>query len=343
MGIGSGLDAQFGIVPEVTVGTPVVVNRFFEITSADLALDPTYLESAGIKPTKRFKRAAQVGISRRTTAGTIVMPLTTKNQGILWKPLIGSTAAAVLIAGSAYKQVHVPGTTFKGVSSTIQLGKPEPETGTVVPFTYNGCKVVEWSITIDEGAEVMLSMTIDGWDEVTTTALAAATYVAGNDTWNFADCSVFTIGGTASTTAGEVSIAAGASVASAVTNLTITGTNHFATERYGLGSAGIKREQIENDFCEITGSFTGDFNKAQLYDNFNTGVTVPIQADLVGPIISGADRYRASFIIPACKITAAAPTISGPDLVQIQGTFKGYDDETNAPLQVKLVSTDIAI
>lgn len=343
MGMGSGLDSQMGIVPETTVGTLVTVNRFFEIVSADLALNPTYIESAGIKAGKRFKRSAQVGISRRTTAGTIVMPLTTKNQGILWKPLIGSTAAAVLIAGSAYKQVHIPGTTMKGVSSSIQLGKAEPETGTVVPFTYNGCKVTEWSVTVDEGAEVMLSMTIDGWDEVTTTGLATATYVAGNDTWNFADCSLFKVGGTASTAAGECSIAGGSSVASAVTNLTLTCANHFATERYGLGNAGIKREQIENDFSEITGSFTGDFNKAQLYDNFNTGATVPIQFDLIGPIISGADNYRASFIIPACKITAAAPTISGPDLVQIQGTFKGYDDETNAPIQVKLVSTDTTI
>lgn len=344
--IGSGLDAQFGMKNEAVVGTGVTVDRFFEILDADPILNPTYISSAGLRAGKRFKRSAQVGISRKTVSGGVTLPMTMKNQGIWWKHLIGSTATATVVTGSAFKQVHTPGTTMKGLSFTAQLGRPEPETGTVVPFTYNGCKVTDWEIGIQDGEETQLKVTIDGWNETTATGLAAATYIPANDTWNFADCNLFKIGGTPSTAAGETTIAGGVSVASVVESLTLKGTTKYATERYGVGNAGIKKEQLENDFCEISGDFSGEFNKAQFYDAFGVGSVVPIQVDSVGPAIptGGGATYLLSFIIPAAIITEFSADVSGPDLISCKGSFTAYDGEngTDPVFQVKIVSTDTA-
>src|SRR5215831_1832283 len=222
--IGSGLDAQFGLKLETTVGTPITVDRFFEVTDANPTLNPTYIQSDGIKSGKRFRRVAQVGISKRTAGGDVTMPMTKKNQGMLWKLLIGSAGTAVLDGTTAYKQIHTPGTTTKGISATMQVGKPEPATGTIQAMTYKGSKITDWEVDIADGAETMLKFTFDAWDEDASTALAAASYIANNDTWNFADATVFTLGGTASTAAGEVSISGGTTVASVITSFTLKGT-----------------------------------------------------------------------------------------------------------------------
>jgi hypothetical protein len=342
--IGSGLDAQFGLVLEGTVGTRTTVTRFYEINDASLALSPTFLQSSGIRAGKRFRRAAQVGISRRTALGDINLPVTMLNMGYLWKLLIGSTATAVVASGTAYKQVHIPGTTFTGISATMQLGKPEPATGTICPFTYNGCKVTAWELSVKDGTEANLKLTIDAWDEDQSTTLAVASYVANNDVWNFADASNFKMGGTATTATGECTIAGGSAVLSTVTSFTLTGTNHFATDRYGLGNAGTKREQLESDFCEVTGQFEGEFNKTQFTTPFLAGTTVPIQLEFIGPAI-GATGFNTtlSIIVPAAKFMQMPVAIPGADILTVKGDFTAFDDEVNAPLQVKLINTDTVV
>jgi Phage tail tube protein len=344
MAHGTGLDSQFGMKLESVVGTQVTVDHFYEITAADALLQPTYIESSGVRAGKRFKRVAQVGISRKTVSGSISIPVTMKNMGMIWKWMLGSTGTPVQIGGTtAYKQIHTPGATLMGISATMQLGRPQPSDGTVVPFSYKGCKVTDWEFSVSDGAEAALKITIDGWDEDTATALTAASYTASNDTWNFADCNIFSLGGSVATAGGEMTITGATAISSAITSLTITGTNHLAVDRYGLGNAGVKREQLENDFCTITGSFDGDFNKSQIYDLSAAGTTTAIELDLTGPTISGANKYLCRMIMPAVKFSNPSADISGPDLVSQKGDFTAYDDETNAPFEVKIVSTDTAL
>ena len=343
MAIGSGLSSQFAMKSEVTPGTYLAPDRFFETTDMDGDADLTYIEGSGLKSGARFKRLAQVGISRVSASGTATLPMTMKNMGILWKYMIGSTATAVQISTtSAWKQIHNPGTTFTGISTTIQEGKPDAA-GTIQPFSFTGSKITDWEITIADGEETKLKLTWDAWNCVTSQTLVATSYVTVNDTWNFADCNIFKLGGTASQSAGETIITAGAAVATAVKSFTLAGTNHFATDRYGLGNAGTKLEQIENDFCEITGSFSGELNIAQMRVPFIAGSTVPIQIDSTGPVISGANNYLLSFIIAGAKLTEYSSSVSGPDLIDCSGTFRAYDDEVNPVLQTKIVSTDVAV
>lgn len=342
MASGSGLDAQLGTKDETTVGTSVTVDHFWDFDMADLAFSPSYIEGTGIQAGRKFKSVNQAGIARKAATGKVELPVLMKGAGWWWKHLIGSTGVPVQIGTeTAYKQIHTPGTLF-GVSFTTQIGKPQPTDGVVKPFTYNGCKITDWNLNFADNANTLLDFTIDAWNEDTVTSLATASYPVAQTIYNFSHVNAFTIGGTPTTSAGETSIASGVAVASVVSSLTLSGKNTMAIDRYGLGNAGIKKEQLETDFTSISGTFKGEFAVADWQAAFVAGSTVALQVTSQGPVIQGSDHYLLDIIIPAAKITKAPATVTGPGIVTVDGEFMVYDpdDGSNPAFQVKYVSTD---
>lgn len=339
----SGLDSQFGYAAESTWGTPVTVTRFNEYDDEDFALMQAILENEGLRATGVFKRVSRVAISRYDVNGQVTLKHGTRQMGLLWKHCIGSTAAATQIAATtAYKQIH----TYQqraGLGLTMQIGRPEPGSGTVQPFTFNGCKITSWEFSVSDNEPAKLVVNFDGKMETTATALAAASYVANQAIFTFKDAITFKLGGTASTAAGETSISGGVAVTTIVNNFTIRGEVPLATERYGLGNAGQKAEQRENDYPTITGSLDAEFNKTELYDLYTNFTTTALQLDLSQGDAGSGNPFLLSFICPAIKLKDAKPSVDGPGLVRMQTAFEAYDDGTNPTLQVKLVSTDTSI
>lgn len=343
MATGSGLDAQFGAKDEATVGTAVTVDRFFDFDSSDLAFDPSYIEGVGLQAGRKFKSINQVGIARKSAGGKIEIPVMQNGFGWFWKHFIGSDGTAAQVAGGtlAYEQYHTPGDLLSK-SFTCQVGKPEPDSGTVEPYTYNGCKITDWELTFEDNAKTLCNFTIDAWDEDTVASLATASYTDSNIEWDFADVSLFKMGGTATTTSGVTTMASGTSVTSVVTSLSLSGKNSLANERYGLGNSGTKKEQLENDFTSITGAFKAEFNHSDFVSDFSAGTTTAIQITSTGGTIESSTVYTLDIIIPAVKITKAPVAISGPDLVTVDGEFMVYDpdDGSNPAIQIHIISTD---
>jgi hypothetical protein len=289
----------------------------------------------------KYKRASRVRQSRKGVTGDIELEVATLGMGLIIKHMLASTVTTpTLVSGSAYKQVHTPGD-FRGLGMTIQVGRPEPGTGTVRAFTYSGCKFDSWEFSLEDNAIPTLSLSVDGRNESTATALATASYLAGANVFDFSQATTFKLGGTATTASGETTIAGGTAVATVVRSITISGENPKETERFGLGNAGLKSEQLENATPTVTGSLSAEFSKAELYDVYQANTTFPLQLDLVGASI-GASNYLFSIILPAVKLKAAAPSLSGPDIVQMSTDFEAYSDETNPVIQIKLVSTESA-
>ena len=344
MATGSGLDAQVGTKIEGTVGTAETVDRFYEFESAELALEPSYIEGNGIRAGKQFKSIGEVGIARFTAGGKLTLPFMMNTMGWWFKPCIGSagslaTATVVASGTLAYEQYHVPGG-LRGISFTTQVGKPEPGTGTVQPANYNGCKITDWEIAFSDNANTMLNLTVDAWNEAATPALQTASFLAGNPLYNFSHVNAVTLGGTPTTTSNICSVAGGTSITSVITELAISGKNSLTVDRFGLGNAGVKKEQLETDFTGITGTFKGEYLESEFQSEFRAGTTTTLQITSTGPIIEGSTHYVLDIIIPAIKITKAPATVSGPGLVSIDGEFMAYDDGTNAPIQIHYVSTD---
>ncbi|MFI7643742.1 phage tail tube protein [Nonomuraea sp. NPDC049400] len=343
MATGTGLDAQLGFAAESTVGTAVTVTKFVEFNSESLAWTPSFVEPTGLRVGRKFKRVNRLVQSRKTVEGSFDFEWPTKGAGLLIAHALGSTGTPVQIAAtSAYKQIHTPGG-LVGKGLTIQVGRPEPS-GTVRAHTYSGCKITSWEFKLSDSEIATFSFEVDGWDESTATALATASFPTGAEVYNFQQA-VLKLGGTASTASGEMSISGGTAVTTVITEISIKGENPLATERYGIGNAGVKREQLENDYPTITGSLTAEFNKAELYDLIKNNTTTAVELTLTGSAIpsGGGNNNTLSFIMPAVKLKEAAPSVEGPDVVQMSTSFEAYDDETNAPLQIKIVSSDTSL
>lgn len=341
---GSGLSAQFGYAAESTVGTEVTVSRFLGFLSESLTYEPTWLEPAGLRAGQGFKRASHVGISRHMVSGDVTLEYFDKGGfGLLWKHALGSSATPVQIgATTAYRQIHTPGSKT-GLGLTMQIGRPQTN-ATVQPFTYRGCKISEWEFSVSDGEYPQLSLTVDGWQEATGTALAVASYPTLDVPFTFADASLFRLGGTASTSSGETTVSGGSNVATVVNEFSISGSTGMANERFGLGNSGVKREQIENDIPTITGSLGGEFTlRSEIYDQYKANNTVPLQLDFSHGNAGGGNAYLLSFIIPAAKFKTAGVNADGPDILAQSIDFEGYDDGVNPVIQIKLVSTDTTL
>ncbi|MBI1757977.1 MAG: hypothetical protein HYR62_01895 [Actinobacteria bacterium] len=347
MAYGSGLAAQLGVKAETVVGTEVVVDTFYEFTSASPTFKPTWITGQGLRAGQAYERAARVSQGVLTVDGEISLEYTDRgHMGLLWRHALGSaiTVPTQIAASTAYKQVHTPGPKA-GLGLTVQLGRPQTD-GTVRPFTYRGVKVPEWEFTVSAGSErgAELTLNIDAWQENTATALAVASYAPAAQLFTFVDAATFKLGGTATTTAGETTISGGLALGTVFSELTIKGETGMKVDRYGLGGGGVKKEQLENAVPTITGQLKGEFtNRVEIYDVFRAGTPMPLQLDFSHGDAGGGNPYLLSFILPAVKITETTIDVDGGDLLGQEVAFKAFDDGTNPVLQVKLVSTDTTL
>lgn len=338
----SGLDAQVGFKNETTVGTAVTPDHFVEFDTETFKYTPTWLEGEGIRAGSQFKRDSRVSVVRKDVNGKLDIKLPTKGVGLLVKHMMGSSATATQIGvTTAYKQIHTPGD-HVGKGLTIQVGRPEPGTGTVRPHTFNGCKCTQWEFSVSDGGNCMLSTTWDGWNEDTATALASASYSSGANLFNFSHGSL-TLGGTATTGSGEISVAGSTAVAAVVNSFTVRGEIPLQADRYGIGNAGVKSEQLQNDYPTITGSIDAEFAKVELYDVFKAASSTTLQANFSQGDAGGGNAFAFNWILPATRFKDLGPAVNGPGLVRMSCEFEVYDDGTNAVAQAKIVSTDTAL
>lgn len=356
----SGLSGQVGTVPEVTYGTPVTVTHFYEFLGETFTLDPNWLDGQGLKAGQSYKRGSRTVQSRIDVNGDLTMEHTSgeaatavaDSMGYWWKYALGSALTTpTLVLGTAYKQVHVNGSKA-GQFITLQVGRPQISGPTVQPFTETGVVITGWEFSCNDNQIAQLKISGNARTELTATGLAAASYPTPNGLFSFANASIFTLGGTASTAAGETSIAGGTPVASLVNGIVITGSTPMKTDRFGFGNQGLKGFPVENDIPTITGTLTTEFfSRTELYDIFRAGTGVPLQLDFTkfdsagndaNGVAAGPNPYRLSFILPQIKLKTAAVNVSGPDVLPQSIGFEAYDDGsgTNPVIQVKLVSKE---
>jgi tail tube protein len=343
MAVGSGIGASLGFGAESTVGTAVTPDHFAEFNSETVSYNKTVLQGMGLRAGGLVARSGRRKVSRKSASGTVEMDLAYNKLGLLLQTGMGSGSLATptLISGSAYKQIHTIGSTL-GKSLTVQIGRPQTD-GTVVPFTVNGCKVTKLSISVTDGDLMKLSVDVDGWNVTTATSLAAPSYVS-NGVFSFADSNVATLGGTVTTTTGVASVSGGAAIASMIKGFTLDIEQGLATERYGLGNAGIKKEQVPNDYIKVSGSLDTEFtSRVELYDLFAADTQTAIHFGFQGALIAGSNYNSIDFLIPAAFFDTGAPQVGGPDIVGQSITFAGLDDGTNNPCQITLTNTDAAI
>lgn len=347
MATGAGLDAQLGWAAETTWGTPVTPTRFLEFNNETVRHDITWLEPTGLRVGTKYKRSARVRAARHSVSGDFDLEWATRGMGPLVKAMLASAVSTPVqyAATTAYKQIHTPGD-FRGVSGTLQIGRPEPATGTVRPFTFAGIKIPKWEFNIKDNAIPTLKCTVDGKSEATATALASASYLTGVPNTSVFDFSQATLslGGTATTASGETTVSSGVAAATIIKDFTLTGDAPMDASRFGIGNAGLKSEQLENATPTLHGKMTAEFGFTELYSLYTAATPFPLVLTLTGAAIGvSGQNFLLSFTLPAVRLKSAPPQVSGPGLVMMSTDFEVYSDEANPVVQIKINSDEVAL
>lgn len=295
--LGTGIDAQLGFAEEVTHGSAVVVDRFYEFLSEGITNSIARIDSQAIGSGRTGMRRWAPGA--KTIGGEVQLEMVDKGLGLLLKHAVGGTPATSGVS-APYTHVFTPGAFPAGL--TAQVGRPATD-GTVHPFTYPGCIVTDWNVSMQVGEVSSIGFTLNGKDETTGTALATRTLPA--------DLSLMTfVGGTLTVGGTEIP----------VTRSQFSVSNGLQTDRWKLGSD-VRRNPKQNSLRDASGSFSAEFEDLTLYNAYVSGADA--QLELVNS--SGPSELR---IKANVRYNGSTPTVSGPDELPQEVDFQAVDNGT---------------
>lgn len=354
MATGSGLCSQFGFKNETTAGTLVTVDHFLKHVTVGgdglnlMTVTDEGLGGCALVPT--VDRTVKVG---QQVAREVELNVGTRGLGLIVKQMLGSSVTTpTLVSGSFYRQPHWNGD-IAGKSLSVQFGFPETTaTGTNQPITVNGCKISQWELSQVRNELLKLRFSLDGWNEVTATALATASYpstvgATANEPLRF-NCFSAKIGGTASVSSGVVSVASGVEIAGC-RGVSVKGVQPIRTDGFFSGGNGTKSEQIlaGGAFQDFTADLDVEFqSRTQLYDLLAAYTTVPLELSWVGKIDAGTSQFgKLSVIFPNAKVPTSAINVGGPEGLDNKTSLKAYGDPagTLPAIQILLESLDATL
>ena len=325
MAIGSGIGSQLGIATETTFNNSVTVTRFYEFTSENLQYNKKTAVGMGLRAGGQLPRSQRRVVVTTDAGGDIVLDLPTRGLGLLLSHAMGSTPSAVTTTTGVYSYTFTLGDVY-GRSLTAQVGVPQYG-GTVTPKTISGAKIQSWEISAPNAGIATGKFTLDGASFTTSTSLATASYSTISNLFNFAQ--------------GAITVA-GSSVVN-IKDFTLTVDNTLKQDRYNLGNAGIKAEQVINGFRKVSGKMTAEFTDTTLLNAFLADTTTALVLTFTGAVIAGGQNEKLTITIPAAKFNADTPNVAGPGVIDLAMTFDAYDDGTNQPLTIVYQTADSAL
>ena len=313
----TGLAAQLSIGEETTYGTAVPASRGYEFDSEAIKANVKKVYGKSLR-TLRLQRSDRTRTYVQGAAGQVKMAVLTEGMGLLFKHMLGgvvSTQPDVVNKPTEWLHSFTQSDTgLFGKSLTLQVGRPDVN-GVVLPFTYSGVKVTDWTLSTKVGEVLELDLTLDAKAEDTATALVASpTYPASAELLTFIDGTV-TVDG----------------VQHYVTAASVMGKNGIKVDRCGL--ANQKREPVPDAEVPITGSFDADLEDGTLHGKFVLGTTVALVLNFSWGVIDvgKANPYQVVVTLPVCEITGDPPTVAGPQVVAHNVKFKALYNGT-API-----------
>lgn len=330
MGTGLGLQSVLGYKAETTYGTAVTVDRFVEFLSESLERRQNVLQSNGIRGGQsaiHARRGSRRAISSQDGGGQFSMEIPKTGFGVLLNQLMGGTATVAQQGGTiAYLQTHAwaSGT---GKSMTIQKQIRDQANAEVESFTFKGSKVTgaEFSISVDQLAQATFD--IDSRQVVTDVAMASPSFTSPG-LFSFAEATV-KLAGVAATV---------------VTDCSVRFDRPQNTDKRYLGNQGLKNEPYENDFPQISGTITADFdNPATIYDRWAADTALSFELLFEGSTIASTFKETFKIAIPEIRFTGETPKTGGPDVLTVSAPFEGFYDGSSADATITYMSTDTAI
>lgn len=312
MSVTSGLAAQFGYGLETTVGTAVTVDHFAEFTDETMGVEIQRIESAGLR-IRRTNHAWAPGTRQAT--GRVNFELVNNDLGLLWRAAMGSVTTTTSPGGPPYLHTFTPGDL---PTLTVQVGKPDVS-GTVQPFSYNGCRVASWELGANPNEFVKMGVDFVGWDETTGTTLASTSYP---------DLIRFTYAHGSLTVGGS---------AVCVDNVSVTGDNKLDIQHKICATNPGLPTIREADRRVYGGTATADFESLTQYQRFVNGTEAALS------LVFTASTGAILSITGNVRFDGETPKVTGPALLKqpFPYVFTSITSDA-AAITVALTNTDSA-
>lgn len=308
----AGIDAQIGMVAEVTYGTYVAPTRFYEFVSENLKFNVQRINSAGIRAGRRTMHRWKPGT--KSVTGDIDMELVPQDLGLILQHLLGNPVTA---GSDPYTHTYTGLAAIDAKSMTIQVGRPD-EAGTVQPFTYLGCKFTEAVISANIGEMAKMKLSVYGREEVTSQTLVAATYDAEQEPFVFTEGTLSVAGSVVEVKQFEFKI-----------------NVNLAVDRHRIGAgAGKPKKALVNGLADISGSFTADFENLTNYNRYVNGT----EASLVLAFNAGSDKQLT--MTSNVRFDGDTPAVSNMELLELSQPFVATGTTDAAVLTTILVNSD---
>lgn len=334
MALGSGLGSQLGTAEESTYGTPVTVDRFHEILDESLERKNQTLTSNGIGGSSalRPRRGSRRVVSAHDGSGDVNMEVATTGFGRWFKYALwdGNPTVSQIGTSSAYTHNYelgdLSGSGSLPTSLTVQKGVPQVD-GTVKPFTFHGCVVTAFSLGISVDQILTMGVSLDAEDVDTSTALETASYGTVK-LFHFAQ--------------GDLKIDS-VSVAQ-VLSANIDVNYNLKTDRFYLGSSGLKAQPKHQDWPDITGRLSADFvDLTTFHDLFTADTSAQLELIFTGDVIDAGNDESLTVTIDDVRFEGETPKVSGPDVIVQNIPLVGLWDGTNAGIKIDYVTSDTAV
>lgn len=191
------LDFQLGVKDEVTYGTAITVDKFFEYNEPSTPIKGVAGRTEGnpLRVGSRARRSNRVVPYLDHAEGTISLDVMTKGFGFWLKHMLPNVATT---GAGPYTHTATEGTSSLaiGKSFTAQFNEPFNPAGTNQAVTFSGGKVTKWTLANSVEKMLTVELSCDFAVMATGVALATAAYPASMDNFHWVG-GVVSIGGTA--------------------------------------------------------------------------------------------------------------------------------------------------
>lgn len=337
MAIPSGLAGQVGIKAESTYGTYVAPDRFYEpVAEVSFGLTKITQQGGGVAAGRLSQPGNVRVVTGRGGTGTLQIEGRQSKLGLLLSHIFGNTPTPTQQnTSTGYLSAFTLNDLF-GKFLTIQSGVPDV-TGTVRPYSFLGCKVVAAEFACAMDGLLTISVDFDFRDVTEAQALATASYPTTSQKPFGWQCFSLKLG----TYASEAAI-------SGVRGFTLRIERPADVDRRYAGNAGLKSEQISNDFVAVTGTIEADYyTKADLADRFasdsSTAAIFSFEDTAVSLTGSPTIYPKLDLRVSQMFLNEGTPKLNGPGVVTTSYSFVGQNDLTNPVVACNYISTDTAL
>jgi hypothetical protein len=311
-------DSHFGVIDESTYGTAVLPTNFYEFTEEGIEGKYERIDSEAIRAGTRVLRSDRFATNPKGAEGDVKLEVQSKGFDFWLKHMMGSLSSGAPSGGFITHTATLGD--LNGKSFTAQVGRVD-NTGTKIPFTYEGGKVKEWELSNAVDELLNLSLTMDFAKETIGAGtgayvLATPVYVASTKLFSFNSGTV-TVGGSSFD----------------ISDFSLKASNGLKDDRYFIRNGGKKSEPLESDLRKYEWSIKGEFSGTTHVQRVASAIASGAVADIT-VLWDGPDSTQFKVQMPFARFDEGPVTVGGLEVVGHDLSGIALTDGTASPVTI---------